>query len=115
MERRSALHAVTFSAARTGQAPPQIGSALKLIGNDVTHRRARAGMAIAGMQGIGWTADDEPPGAPSRVFLQARGASLGGGTDEIQRNIVGERIIGLAREPQLDRDIPFRDVPTSRR
>jgi alkylation response protein AidB-like acyl-CoA dehydrogenase len=104
------------AAARVGLAPPQIGSALKLLGNDVTHRRARAGMAIAGLNGIGWDADDaEMQGAAARAFLQARGAGLGGGTDEIQRNIVGERILGLAREPQVDRDIPFRDVPTSRR
>jgi hypothetical protein len=41
------------------------------------------------------------------VALASFGAGLGGGTDEIQRNVIGERSLGLPREPQVDRDIPF--------
>ena len=68
-----------------------------------------------------WGRDLDPGGGPGAErnrdddyfayhILNCRGMSLGGGTDEIQRNTLGERALGLPREPGPDRDTPFRDL-----
>jgi alkylation response protein AidB-like acyl-CoA dehydrogenase len=43
--------------------------------------------------------------------LFAQGPPIYGGSDQIQRNIVGERVLGLPREPRTDRGVAFRDLP----
>ena len=48
-----------------------------------------------------------------KVFIRMRANSIEGGTSEVMRNIIGDRVIGLAGEPRNDKDVPWKDVPRS--
>ncbi|MDZ7675103.1 MAG: acyl-CoA dehydrogenase family protein [Acidimicrobiales bacterium] len=69
-------------------------------------------LALAVEGGAGMLADDDAPvgGAWQQSFLGAPSIRIAGGSDEIQRNVMGERVLGLPREPRVDKDVPFRDL-----
>ena len=46
----------------------------------------------------------------ARAFVGSPGMSIAGGTDQIQRNIIGDRVLGLPREPSVDRGVPWSET-----
>jgi alkylation response protein AidB-like acyl-CoA dehydrogenase len=105
------LSARVADATASGKLPPGYGSLLKL-GNDIlVQRRAELLLSLAGAGGVTWRPGDPGTDEWARQFLKSRSASIAGGTAEIQRNNVSERVLGLPREPTFDRDIPFNQVP----
>jgi alkylation response protein AidB-like acyl-CoA dehydrogenase len=95
---------------RTGAFKGDWGSLLKLgLGLD-TLRRGEIGIAVAGAEGVIWSEEGGDAGAAGRAWLGARSISIAGGTNEMQRNIVSERLLGMPRELAADRDVPFSEV-----
>ena len=82
----------------------------KLAMSRILHTAGSLQTELLGAEGmIGGT--DSPRSADATyALLNAFFTSIGGGTDQIQRNIIGERILGLPKEPELDKHVPFREV-----
>jgi alkylation response protein AidB-like acyl-CoA dehydrogenase len=110
------------AAARSGQPGPE-GSIAKLAFATVNQRIYDLCVDLLGADALvgydyGFRRDDHlgyvgPPGSARQFFLRTRANSIEGGTSEIQRNIVGERVLGLPREPDPYKGQPWRAVPRS--
>ena len=95
---------------RPERRPSSQGSLVKLARSQLTREGRDTGMAVLGAQGMLTSPDTPGGGEIQHRALSAAGSSIAGGTDEIQRGIVGERVLGLPKEPRTDRDVPFKDL-----
>jgi alkylation response protein AidB-like acyl-CoA dehydrogenase len=87
-----------------------LGGLLKMGRDQLIQRVANTALGFAGPGGTAWDATQPGGDEWAQHSLNSRSASISGGTAEIQRNNVGERVLGLPREPSVDREIPFSDV-----
>jgi len=91
-----------------GESPGPSGSGAKLRSVAAFKARAYLGKDLSGAAGMLADVDGH------LEFLTAPSMSIRGGTDEVQRNIVGERVLGLPGEPRVDKDAPYADLKKSR-
>jgi alkylation response protein AidB-like acyl-CoA dehydrogenase len=99
--------------------PGPEGSAAKLVFARLNQEISGFEVELAGADGLrydDWTMR-RPEHAnfygrgPGYRYLRARGNSIEGGTSEILRNIIAERVLGLPGEPRVDKDVPWKDLP----
>ena len=99
--------------ARAGRAPGPESSIAKLYWTQGLRTASSLSMRLLEPWGTLTGAGTPEDGRIQTFVLSVPSASIAGGSDEIQRNIIGERALGLPREPVVDADMPFRDLRKS--
>ena len=95
-----------------GHPPGPEASVRKLATTRLAREAARVHSMIAGAQVMLWEQGSDLDSA-AEIALAVPAASIAAGTDEIQRTIIGERVLGLPKEPAVDRGVPFLQVLTN--
>ena len=93
---------------QAGRPPGARGSVAKLAGSDLGRFAGNVAADVLGDQIAGFDADELA--AVTTSIIAAPGSAIAGGTSEIQRNIIGERVLGLAKDPGVDRATPFNQL-----
>ena len=113
---------------RGAEAGPE-GSITKLQSAEFNQRLQKLAVDLQGAHGVAWegkgligeatfsfaagSGAGDDPRTVARGFLRAQANTIEGGTSAIMRNILGERVLGLPKDPDQSRDVPWKDVPRS--
>jgi len=87
------------------------GNLAKLAMSELVRRSRDVGNMIIGADGMLAGSSSATGGVVQEVTLFSPAPAIYGGTDQVQRNIIGERVLGLPKEPGPPRETPFKDLP----
>jgi alkylation response protein AidB-like acyl-CoA dehydrogenase len=100
---------------KAGRAPGPESSVGKIHQGELNQRIQLLATDLLGAGSMAWAPDDIAGELPLEVrgMLRSRANTIEGGTTEVNKNIVGERVLGLPREPDPWQGAPWRDIPRS--
>ena len=104
-----------ISSLSRGEMPGPENSIGKLVAASMMQDIAMYGAELQGPMGAVSRDDASPAGRLYQMLFSAVGLRIAGGTDEIMRNIIAERVLGLPGDVRVDKDVPFNKIPTSGR
>ena len=107
--RYTALRSKAAKAAGRGPGPE--ANTAKLAMSRITRLQRELSLTVLGAHGTLFGRDAPDGGISVGMALFSPAVSIYGGSDEIQRNIIGERVLGLPGEPRVDKDLPFSEIP----
>jgi len=99
------------SVAKKGGSPGPEASTMKLHWTNGLRISRDLGMELLGAEGMLTGPELPAEGKVQHFFLSMPSASIAGGSDEVQRNIIGEKTLGLPKDAQVDPSTPFKDIP----
>lgn len=98
-----------------GRPPGPEGSIGKLFHSEHNQRLQECAVNLLGARATARPEGDTDASGVVHGFLRSLAETIAGGTSEVQRNILGERVLGLPREPAEDRGVPWREIPRDTR
>ncbi|MCK0093518.1 acyl-CoA dehydrogenase family protein [Rhodococcus sp. F64268] len=108
---KDALQQRIGQAMATGAMTDQAASILRLMSGEVATRLTTIMYEMTGADGAAWDADDGVVAECGTDFLMQQSYTIAGGTTEMARNTISERVLGMPRERSHDPNLAFRDVP----